>query len=133
MILGALVTYTCVKSQMDFSKQIKQMEDDGSLNRALSEFATGMFWFEGNLKLGDTYIFGKKSGICLSYDQITKIYQYVHKTNGVENYRSIKVVTPDANVHELCKIRLRGKADTEVQHVVGVIVSKNPTVHVGYN
>ena len=133
MILGVLVAYSCVKAQMDFKGQISRMEDDGSINRALTEFATAGILCGGNLRFGDTYIFGKKSGMVLPFGQITKIYQYIHKTNGVENYRAIKVVTADTKVHELCKIQLRGKADTEVQHIVGVILSKNPSVHVGYN
>ena len=131
--LGVMLIWQFFKSQRYLNEQITQLETSGKLDRVITEFYSGTVMCEGNLRMGETYVFGRKSGVCPTYGQITQIYQYIHKTNGFENYRALKIVTDDKKVHELCKIRLKGKADAEVQQIVGMILSKNPSVHVGYN
>ena len=109
---------------------IKQMETE---NTALIEadFARAYPFVKGKVRLGEYYVYGKNNGNLVKYSDIVQIYQYIHSTNGFEDQRQLKYVAPDGKTRTLCKLRLRGKSDSEVRDILTIILRKNPNVKIG--
>ena len=78
------------------------------------------------------YIFGKKKGRPVSYGEIVKVYQHIHKRNFIENSRQLHAVVNGGSICTLCDLKLHGKSDEDVAKIMGYIRYKNPNVHLGY-
>ena len=78
-------------------------------------------------------MFGKGMGTIIKYKDISNIYQYVHKTNLVEDKREIRVEKVSGEEIKLCKIYLNGKSDDELIILMNYILEKNPNVQIVYN
>lgn len=116
----------------DFKKQLQELESSGRLEGVLREFAGGKQFFKDKLRLGPTYILGKKSGKILTHSQVRKVYQHVHKTNFVEDRREIRVETQDGKVIIVCQIPLKGKGDQELVQAISIMKTMNPGLQIGY-
>lgn len=136
LIFSAIFAVICALNSDDYSrvdKTVKNVEQQGDLLTLLSDFRNGGKAFKDSLRLGGRYLIGKNTGTIISYGEVTRIYQYVHKTNLIEDSRMLRVETTNGKTYDLCKLPLRGKADDEVAQVISYIVSINGNVQVGYN
>ena len=102
-------------------------------NTALIEadFARAYPFVKGKVRLGEYYVYGKYSGNLVKYSDIVQVYQYIHRTNGFEDQRQLKYVDPNGKTRTLCKLRLKGKSDSEVRDILTIILRKNPNVKIG--
>lgn len=124
------VSHFCTLSSI--KKKIKTFEHQGEFDLLANDFLAGGKAFNDNLRLGQKFLIGKKTGTIVSYQDIVKIYQYAHKTNGVEDSRMLKIETTNKKNVNLCKIPLKGKADNEVAQVCDYIARMTSRVFVGY-
>ena len=130
--VAVLNSLSTIKEINNLSETIKRFTDNGSIERIIEEFKQARSFAGGNLRLGHTHIFGKKSAAILEYKDIAKAYQYIHKTNFAEDRRELRVETQDGKVFSLCKLELRGKADTSVMTILKEMLSQNPGIKIGY-
>ena len=125
------IVITVVKSK-NTEKSIKDIEEKGGLQILINDFETGGRAFKDSLILGQTFMLGKKMGHIVDYREIRQVYQYIHKTNFVEDKRTLVVVCGEkSEVIDICRLPLFGKADDEVMQVIQYMISKNPNIKVG--
>lgn len=132
LVVGALLLWVGLSPVKTLKKQLEELETQGRLPGVIREFESGKQFLKDKLRLGPTYILGKKSGVVLTYDQVKKIYQHVHRTNFVEDRREIRVETTEGKIISLCPLPLKGKGDEELVRIISVIKTMNPGVHIGY-
>ena len=113
-------------------KFLDNLVADPSYPAIEAEFKCAKSMIKDRVRLGENYIFTKHSGKLLKYSEISKVYQYIHKTNFAEDERALKYINTNGKHRKLCKLDLRGKSDAELQVVVSIIMSKNPNVTIGY-
>lgn len=114
------------------SKQMKNFELNGELEDVLKEFEEGVQVLNDSIRLGNKYAFGKKTGTIIKYEDISRMYQYVYKTNLIESSRTIKIENISKVQRELCRLPLKGTADNEVKEIMMFILAKNPKIEIGY-
>ena len=99
------------------------------------DFGKSQTVLNGFLRVGEEWLFGKRTNTIVRYDQISKIYLYIHRTNGIEDSRMLTVVA-DGKTRNLCKVPAKGvfkkQNHPDVEKVIRYVVYKNPHVHVGY-
>ena len=133
ILFGAAIAAGCIYSIIKYNNKIKQFESNGEMVTILSDFRNGTRAFDDKLIAGQVWLIGKKTGTIIKYSDITRMYQTVHKTNYVEDGRSVTAVTKDGKTHELCKLKLRGKSNDELNNFFAYINSRNPEIHFGYD
>lgn len=130
--MGGLCIWAGWSLISDCKKQLDSLEASGRLDGVLREFAGGKQFFKNKLRVGPTYILGRKSGQVLTHSEVRKVYQHVHKTNFVEDSREIRVETADGKTVSVCAIPLKGKGDQELIQVLSIMKTMNPGIHIGY-
>lgn len=133
VVVFVIVTAICIFVQWKVIKKVNEIEQRGELPLVLHDFEVAGTAFKDSLKLGQMYMFGKENGGIFAYNDVIQIYQYIHKTNGLEDSRMIKVKTSDGKIHYLCRLPLRGKGDDELRQVFAYIKSKNEKIYLGYH
>lgn len=109
-----------------------QLEKECVVEAAAADFARALPAREDRIRFGEKWIFTKGSATLVRYEEITQVYQYVHKTNFIENQRLLKYVDTKGKHKTLCSLRLRGKSDEEAKQMMIMIYRKNPTIKIGY-
>ena len=114
-------------------KHVEKFQNDQVLCRHLNiDFNNAITMRKGRIKFGDKWIFIKNKGYFLRYEEITQIYQYIHKTNFIEDERSLKYVDTKGKHRVLCKLELHDKSKDEAMQILSIICSRNPRVTIGY-
>lgn len=131
-LLGGFLAYTGITSIRDVDRMIQMYTENGTIDQIVDEFQNARSFAKGNLCLGETYVFGKKKGKILSYEDITRVYQYVHKTNFIEDNRELRVDTRGNGTVSLCGLSLRGKSDDELKEIVTMMYLHNQQIRIGY-
>lgn len=98
----------------------------------VNDFEKSQEVLNGKLRLGMVYIFGKHSNTILRYEDLRQAYIYVHKTNGVEDERKLRVVDIHEKTIDLCKLKARGKNMEELESVIKYFLYRNPNIKIGY-
>ncbi len=138
MALGALgigtwAVYTMLNSGSDTKNWIQMMEREGKLQTVLTDFRDAGEYLSGELKLGQYWCFGKGAKIPVTYGEILRAYQHVHKTNFVEDSRQLMVVTAGGSTITLCELPAGGRGDQELNRTLSFMLNKNPNIQIGYN
>ena len=136
-VIFTLFAFLLIELGITGNKRLKKLytdiEESGGLPLLLDDFENGGKAFKNKLVLGQRFLIGKNTGVVIAYSDIGRIYQEIHKTNYIEDSRTLKILSVKTNrYYDLCKIPLKGKADDEVQQVIEYIVSMNPNIRVGY-
>lgn len=131
-IVGIWLVALQISNLVKFNKECNEVAESAEASVIIREFTEPEFSPQPELRLGGTYIFAQKSGLLIKYDDIVNIYQYIHKTNGVEDGRELRAKTA-TRIVTLVKLKLRGKGDDMAARIVGFIMAKNPKITVGYN
>ncbi len=129
---GVFLLWTGIQDRKKLNQWLDEMEETGRLSLLLREFEGGEKFFGGKLHMGDTYVFGKGAGQVYTYGEITRVYQYIHKRNFVEDNRELRITDAQGKEKTLCAIPLRGKGDEELKKAVIHIALRNPNVKIGY-
>lgn len=96
------------------------------------DYAAAVSMFDGELRMGNRYLFGRNHGRVVAYDQIRQVYQHVQKTYVFETSRCLMYKKAAGKALALCKLPLRDRAREDVMKVMVFIHSKNPGVRLGY-
>lgn len=114
----------------ELAKDLSTAQRDGSLDALYQDFQNGISLSGDDIRLGREYVFGRRMGTYHRYRDIDRIYQYVHKTNFVEDKRMLRAKLLSGSIVDLCKLD-RGGNNPEVAKIAMVIVKMNPTIRVG--
>ena len=98
----------------------------------LRDFAASHPMFDGELRVGNQYLFGKNSGAAVAYGDICRVYENIQKTAFLETNRNLMYKDASGKASSLCKLPLKGKAAEDVLKVMIFIRTKNPVVRLGY-
>lgn len=131
-IIFVLMTVFYYRLIGQLKNKINDIDANGELLILLNDFEKGGKAFNDKLRLGQKYLIGKKTRTIVSYNEIARIYQYIHSTNCVEDTRSLQIVLHNNKKLDLCKLPLWGKADEEVANVFNYVKSMNPNIAIGY-
>ena len=131
-VIGVLNSITTIKALSRYNSQIQSLSTQGKLGEVASEFKTADQYCKSNLRMGENHIFGRKSGRIVGYQDISRVFQYVHKTNFAEDKRELRIITKDNEVISLCKLELRGASDSELNVVISRMTRNNPSIQIGY-
>ncbi len=115
------------------NRKLNDMEAEGRLEQLIGEFEGAKPFLKDAVRLGQTHIFGKRSGNLVPYTDIRRIYQYIHKTNFAEDSRELRATCADGKDYTLCRLPLRGKQSEEVGKIVTIITAIQPGIHIGYH
>ncbi len=133
LAVAVLINIVTWRDLQKWKESINKIQETGLSQEVVTDFHRARSYFGGELRLGDRYIFGKKSARVLKYSDLRNVYQYIHKTNFVEDSREFRGKTVSDETVEICKMQVRGKSDAELMTVVTEILKKNNRVTVGYN
>ena len=132
LAIAALFFWLAYSAKKKLRALMTDMEATGEQGRILQDFAAAQSVFNGELRVGHHYLFGKGSGIVLRYGEIKQIYQHVQRSYFIETARTLQYVNLNGKTKVLCKIPLRDKGKDQVLQLMAFIQSKNPTVKLGY-
>ena len=136
-VIGALagigIVIASIMEKKRYDKHLDELKKSGEISLLMSDFRGGSKAFKDRLILGQNFLIGKETAVFLRYDEIAQIYQTIHRTNFVEDSRTITVITTEGKHKELCILQMWGKSNDELNQVFGYIASRNPSVKVGYN
>ena len=110
---------------------IRRLEEEGELSNVIMDFQEGEKLFGDAVRVGNKYIIGKGTNCIISYKDIKQIYQYIHKTNHFEDYRSLRAYTNDGT-KDICQLPRNGAGEQTVRQLIMYICAKNPNIKVGY-
>lgn len=131
---GIFAIVLCLKSRdRRISQNLELYKNSNVFDEVKSEFKNG--WnMNGQVILGETYLFGRHSGGIFRYFEIQQVYQTVHKTNFVTDSRSLTVVISGREKEvTLCSLPVKSKqGDEQAYRLMYIIQSKNPAVRLGY-
>ena len=130
-IFGVLTVLTLIP-QWKSKKFYKELEVKTSLLQLQNDFDKSIPFCDGKLRLGDQWIFCKGQQQVVAYGEIARVFEYVHKSNFVENERRLMYRSSKGKDISLCKLALRGKSDAEVTRVLSLLLQKNPNIQIGY-
>ncbi len=131
-VCSAITVYDVIRRKK-VAEKIDEFEKQGTLHVILHDFETAGTAFKDSLRLGQNYLFGKETGNIFTYNDIVQMYQYIHKTNLIEDTRILKVKTSAGKTLDLCKLPLRGKGDDELSQVFAYVKGKNENIYIGYH
>ena len=129
LVIGLLLTIPFWKTK----KYFDALEQNPALATFLSnDFQQATPMRKDTIRFSHTNIYMKHSAKTLQYVDIQQVYQYIHRTNFVEDERSLKYVDLSGKHHRLCRLELRDASKDEMMHIINILLSKNPHIKVGY-
>ncbi len=108
------------KSEQNFTEKQKLLSDFSNGNK------------NDRIILGEYYIIGRHTGTIVSYEQISRVYLYVHSTNGFNDSKILKATLFEGRTVDLCKLPLHDKKNLLAEEIIGYILHKNRGIYVGY-
>lgn len=103
------------------------------INEIDYDFNNGVILADNHIRLGDRYIIGKCGVTAVNYNEISRVYEYVHKSNYVVDGRQLRIVTKKGRDRILCKLPRKGIPKNELNKIFGIINHHNQSVKFGYN
>lgn len=129
-LIGAWIAGLTLNNILKFNRRCSELADSAESTVITTEFSEPEYSPVPELKLGDNYIFAAKSGVFFTYDDIMKVHTFIHRTNGVEDWRELRAKTSVGTV-TLAKLKSRGKGDEAAKEIVSLLLTKNPNITVG--
>lgn len=132
LAVGGLLVWLGISNIKDFHKILNDLTQSGQIQYVIEDFSGSVSMIKDYIRVGKRYLFGKKSGLIVAYGDIKKIYQHIHKTNGIEDRRELRYVDIHGRTHTLCSLLIRDKSKDELIQLLNIILQKNPNVQIGY-
>ncbi|MBQ7522894.1 MAG: hypothetical protein IJU14_08485 [Clostridia bacterium] len=129
--LGSLSMLTGIAQRRYLNDTLQKLEKNSAeKQKLLSDFDNGNK--NDRIILGNNYIIGRHTGTVVPYEQISRVYQYVHSTNGFDDSKILKATLFQGRTVDLCKLPLRDKNNIVVEEIIGYILHKNHEVYIGF-
>lgn len=132
IILWVIFPWCKNKGINEMNKRLNELEQQGKLSYLYADFEHGSRAFNDRLRMGENFLIGNKTGTVVTFGEITRIYKYVHSTNGIKDNQIMKIVTVNNTTRDLCNLSTWFSDENEEMQVVQYVLSKNPNVRVGY-
>ena len=87
-----------------FTSQIKYLKSGKKYAEATEDFNNGRNMLSGKVVAGERYIFGKKCGALIAYDDIRFAHVIIRKNYGYSKTLFVEIITLDSSRHKLCKL-----------------------------
>lgn len=129
---GGILLWVGITGNSEVEKLVKELEARGELERVLADFGSGRFFAKDKIRVGNFYLFGKKKGQVVRYEDIRQIYQSIRKRNGAEVSRTLQYVNTQGKTLTLCDLQLREKSNDDMMQIMMIIKARNPSVKLGY-
>lgn len=130
--IAAAVSSPLVWKLYSLRRRIGEIEVNGQLPLTVKEFTEGKPMLDDALRLGKSMMFGRGMGTIVEYRELNRVYQYIHRTNGVLDRRALKVRFTDDSERYLCTLPRRRPDNAELLAVLAIIQASNPSVHFGF-
>lgn len=142
IVLGVgIIIFACYRDKIT-KKRMTQLESDPQFPILLHDFQEGKQYLGDKLRIGDVFVIAAKTGTITKVSDIQKIYQEVHRTNGIEDRRTLVIVATDDNglprAENLCSLKTKGMLkkdapdDNELKEIMMHMLKLNPNIHLGY-
>ncbi len=118
-------------NRIKFRKQLRELKMTGEIEKVLNDYEHARSMYDGKLKMGNLYAFGKRSNAIIRYADIERVFEYVHYTNAIRDQRMLKVRMKDGKEFELCHLKVFKKRFNEENEIIRVILERNQEVQVG--
>lgn len=133
LVMDLLIVLGWVKNRRALDRTLDELQGQDKLDDLIKEFAEAKPVLKDGMRLGEEHIFPKRNGYFIAYGDVTRVFQYVHRTNFVEDNRMLKVRLTTGKERAICRLRRRGKSDEELQPVLAFMLQKNPAIQIGYD
>lgn len=130
--VGGMLFVLALNAIRSFPRYIQSLEESGQMQPLLLEFSQSRTVYNDNLRFGYHNLFAKGFGSVLPYSDIVRVYQYIHRTNFVEDRRELKIINRKGQELTLCQLKTRGKSDNDVRQIIGMLLYYNSSIQVGY-
>ena len=131
--VGVIMLVLALRSLLDYPQYIQALEQNGQMQWILQDYSQAQCMLNNDLRFGRYYLYAKGQGNVIAYNDIVRVYQYIHRTNFVEDRRELKYVNKNGAELTLCKLKLRGKSDADLRMIIGMLYQRNPALQVGYH
>lgn len=132
LAVGVMLVYLGLRTLFQYPGYIRALDGSGYMMQILQDYAHANGVLKNQLRFGAYYLFAKGQGKVLVYTDVARVYQYIHRTNFVEDRRELRYVDREGKEGTLCRLKCRGKSDADLHIIIGMLLQKNPSLQVGY-
>ena len=134
-VFGILAVVCSLLPILKIQRAKKAIQREFSENRGdtlLEDFSKATGYCHDAIRVGEAYLFGRKTAQIMRYEDLKQVYQYIHKTNFVEDARKLRAVTQEGKTVDLCNLKTGNKDTQDRANVIACILNANPNVKIGY-
>lgn len=119
-----------------YHHKIKKLDDETAkrLDDAMND-KNSFFYERANLFLTPNYIIQIAGGLSyIDYQDMIWVYRYELRQNGIKTQQSIRVMTKDGKIHNICNVdALTKKSNAVYDEILETIASKKENLIIGYS
>lgn len=130
LLVVSLDKWNISRKRKALLSKLRELEAWGELDELWKDYSETEVFL--GMKMGRKFIISTVTGVIVRYDEIRNLHQYIHRTNFIEDGRSLRVVTVNGKILNLTNLELRGKADEDLKKALVFMIMKNPAITVGY-
>ena len=123
-IVGVILLFQSAVFSVQFRKELRRLEEKGMLERAEYAFQNARGDLHGNVRLSDTFIYGRHAALARPLTDVLWVYWH-EKTGAVD----VHLLTADGRD---CMLRLSGQtARRNAEEILQAVAARNSGVLVG--
>ena len=131
--IAVLIAGAWLAVRRDYNRFMREHAEKGDLDGIIEDFSKGEKWFQGKVCTGENQMYLRASSEnVLAYTDVLNLHEYVHRTNGAEDRRSLRAVISGRKTVDICSLALRGRANEEMLRFFALMMTKNPKMTLGY-
>lgn len=120
-----------VKDAMVLKRQWTELEQQGKLDEILADFGKSQKAIDGNLSIGEKYLFGKGSMRIVAYSSIRRAYMENNVDRRGRHPRDLRYEDLSGEQYFICQLDPMGKSHSALDEIYRIISKKNPTAQTG--
>ena len=114
----------------DCLSQIKDLKKSDAIDDVITDFASAEKHLGDEIRIGEKYVFGKKSGRVVSYTDIDKVHHFVRNRYGYKRKRFVEIFTLEGVKIKLSKVSDNKENEAEAELVVKKIKEIAPKAEI---
>ena len=117
-------------------KILSQYETQYGVDALNKDFNSARSELADQIRLGDNWLYGRNTGMVIRYEQISRIYTRIERTDtGIEQERSLRIETLDGQKRKLCTVPTKGilkkQNHPDLEAIIKELLIKNPSIRIG--
>ena len=129
-ILCFFVAKHIMKDVKVLQQQWNELQQQEKLEQMLEDYAGSEKTIDGNLMVGEHYLFGKGAIRVVPYDSICKIHMVNAERKG-KLARDLRYEDANGQEYFVCQLDPLGKSHTELDRIYRIVLKKNPNAETG--